>query len=284
MGYLDNVGLAHFYAGLKERFATKAAATQAAAGLMAAADKDKLDGIAAGANLAPNQNLLDNWDFRNPVNQRGVSTFTLNQHGLDRWRLFSGTCAVGSGYITLNGHMGQMIESSPSAWPFNGRPCTLSVMLADGTVKSVTLMPSATADIQGIVDGITSRMQNGSAWKVFSIITSSATQIAAVKLEAGTVSTLAQDAPMDYATALAKCQRYFYRYTGRYFVGKWNDVYNYANFSFPTTMRVAPAISNVISEQGWGTVSVFSADAQSIAFAASGNVGSCLGFDAIAEL
>ncbi len=230
------------------------------------------------------RNLLDNWDFRNPVNQRGISAFTPNVYGLDRWRVFSGACTVESGCITLNGHLGQMLESSPAVWPLNGQPCTLSVMLADGTVKSVTLIPNSTQDIGATVDGIQLLLQNGSVWKAFSVKTTTAVQIAAVKLEAGTVSTLAQDAPMDYATALAKCQRYFYRYSGRYFVGKWNDVYNYANFSFPTTMRVAPTISNVVSEQGWGTVSVFSADAQNIAFAASGNVGSCLGFDAIAEL
>ncbi len=230
------------------------------------------------------RNLLDNWDFRNPVNQRGISAFTPNVYGLDRWRVFSGACTVESGCITLNGHLGQMLESSPAVWPLNGQPCTLSVMLADGTVKSVTLIPNSTQDIGATVDGIQLLLQNGSVWKAFSVKTTTAVQIAAVKLEAGTVSTLAQDAPMDYATALAKCQRYFYRYTGNFFVGMWNTSYIYENFRLPVVMRAIPAIANIVSHPDWGTVSCYCTDASNVVFTSTGNVGCLWGFDAIAEL
>lgn len=48
---MDETGLAYLWNKLKAKFATKDAATQSAAGLMSAADKKKLDGIAAGAQV-----------------------------------------------------------------------------------------------------------------------------------------------------------------------------------------------------------------------------------------
>lgn len=51
-----------------------------------AADSAKLGGKAPEYYLQP-RNLLDNSDFRNPVNQRGVSSVTTTGYTIDRWFL-----------------------------------------------------------------------------------------------------------------------------------------------------------------------------------------------------
>ena len=54
------------------------------AGLIVADDSTKLGGKAPEYYLQP-RNLLDNSDFRNPVNQRGQTSYTGQVYGIDRW-------------------------------------------------------------------------------------------------------------------------------------------------------------------------------------------------------
>ena len=56
--YLDKDGLLYFWQKIKNLFATKDAATTSAAGLMSAADKTKLNGIATGAEV----NVQSDWN------------------------------------------------------------------------------------------------------------------------------------------------------------------------------------------------------------------------------
>ena len=74
-----------------------------------AANSAKLGGKAPEYYLQP-RNLLDNSDFRNPVNQRGQTDYTNNGYTIDRWELYSGAVGVSSlGYITTSGQMYQKI-------------------------------------------------------------------------------------------------------------------------------------------------------------------------------
>ena len=50
-----------------------------------AGDSNKLGGKAPEYYVQP-RNLLDNSDFRNPVNQRGKTNYAEGGHGIDRWR------------------------------------------------------------------------------------------------------------------------------------------------------------------------------------------------------
>ena len=84
------------------------------------AQVDQLDHTAQqiddGLNIArgvSNPNLLDNWYFGNPVNQRNVSgTIDAVGYFLDRWKLVSGSVTIGSNGITLNGTIVQILETA----------------------------------------------------------------------------------------------------------------------------------------------------------------------------
>ena len=73
------------------------------------ANSAKLGGKAPEYYIQP-RNLLDNSDFRNPVNQRGQTDYTNNGYTIDRWEIYNGAIGVTSlGYITTSGQMYQKI-------------------------------------------------------------------------------------------------------------------------------------------------------------------------------
>lgn len=194
-----------------------------------------------------NDNLLDNWDFRAPINQRGVTThWAAKQYGLDRWILDIGTCIVGSGGITLNSVLAQRMEALGATWPLNGRVMTVSIMLADGTIQSGQLVPSGTQTVTAQIGGITVGMYNeAQSWKVLNLNTNGVTiTIAAVKLELGTVGTLAQDPPMDYGAELLRCLRYALAYDTIERVRACVCSTNYIDFhvATPVPLRIVPSI------------------------------------------
>ena len=189
---------------------------------------DTLDTKAALTQIS-NPNLLDNPWFT--VNQRGQSSYTeLSKYTVDRWRT-EGTSAdfsidivsdgvqlkrnVSEGYLALS-------ELNESTLLTPDKKYTLSILYSDGTVKSNTFtVPTYEQSYLRIVStqshmgcqAIIDRSVSGS----YNIIVlydgdiSVSPTIRAVKLELGSVSTLAMDAAPNYATELAKCQRYFYK-------------------------------------------------------------------------
>ena len=62
-----------------------------------------------GIPLAPH-NLLDNSNFRNPVNQRGKTSYSAEGYSIDRWYFYNpngdGTVTINNGYISLTGGSG----------------------------------------------------------------------------------------------------------------------------------------------------------------------------------
>lgn len=150
-------------------------------------------GVLAALNNKPNRNLLDNWYFMNPVNQRGVSG-TISEAGyfIDRWKLVSGSVTLTSTGITINGTISQVLENAA------GTNVTASALTTTGIV-SVSYDNSS---------------------KTFTI-TGTGQTFVATKLELGSQQTLAhQDEDgnwvlneiPDYGEELAKCQRYYRRY------------------------------------------------------------------------
>lgn len=137
-----------------------------------------------------NPNLLDNWYFGNPVNQRGASgTISTEGYFFDRWKLVSGSVAINSGGIVLNGTIAQVLEHA-----------------AGQTVTATVLTPDGVTDVTPVYDDET---------KTFTVTTQGKT-IRAVKLELGTQQTLAHqengvwvlnEIP-NYGEQLRRCQRY----------------------------------------------------------------------------
>lgn len=182
-----------------------------------AAAEERLAAIEELPATPLNKNLLHNWDFRNPVNQRGQSSYTgSTDYCVDRWvRYANATVTVNSGYITLaastiiDSYLFQRMEGLP-----NG-VYTLSINI-DGDIKSTTLTwDGSTRAETTLVFGSKSiniglTFDTGSP--TFFVLPKSVASynIYAVKLEPGSISTLAYDPPADYGEELRKCQRYLF--------------------------------------------------------------------------
>lgn len=192
-----------------------------------------------------NKNLLLNWDFRNPVNQRGQMSYTGLEYSVDRWRIANpeGRLNVKDGYITLFGEgnhcwLCQPIESSIS---LTGKALTFSVMLINGEVYSCTSIWGSGYVLMS--DGLQCEWRNDSV----NIVVSNgySLNIAAAKLELGPISTLANDPPANYGEQLALCQRYCQRFEG--FVGfkqAASDSVIYPSVRLKTQMRVPPSLAS----------------------------------------
>lgn len=168
--------------------------------------------IAAGGS---NRNLLDNAYFVGggsqlgdgvfPINQRGQTSYSNSSYGIDRW---VGNYTLNAGYLTVNGFMYQI-----ASYPL-GVPLTFSAMLEDGSVVGGTLtITETTTQEYFYTDGSTIQLVKASGGGALMVWTGSSVNVKAVKLEVGTVSTLANDAPPDFGEELRKCQHYLYAVT-----------------------------------------------------------------------
>lgn len=188
------------------------------------------------ANSQSNPNLFDNAWFT--VNQRGFisGAVTNGTYILDRW-LFRDN---DSNITVSSGTNGLSIVGTPTNAGENlifqaieydripnsvGKEITLSVMLADGTVyksSHVLVSPTSSWQIQAAVDCGTFQVHlltDGTTPSTFQVYLKSKDEainatIRAIKLELGSVSTLANDTAPNYQQELAKCQRYFQKLDG----------------------------------------------------------------------
>lgn len=174
-----------------------------------------------------NPNLLINWDFRNPVNQRGQTSYTTEMntvYSLDCWQIGgNGSLNIEDGYIrvvrkTYFENLFQKIEKTSElagktiifsacidgqanmTFNVNGNYPMYAFRREEGigiTELSYTLPED--------VDSLEVIIQPSEDNKGFDLY--------AVKLEVGSISTLALDLmqPSDYTAELRKCQRYFQR-------------------------------------------------------------------------
>lgn len=157
-----------------------------------AGDGITISGSVIAAKVQPcNRNLLINWYFPNPVNQRDVSgTISSAGYFLDRWKLVSGSVTINTDGITLNGTMQQVLETAPVG------TVTASALTQAGVGEVVPTYNSATKTVT---------------------VTAAGEKLVAVKLELGTEQTVAhQDSSgawvlneiPDYGEELTKCMRY----------------------------------------------------------------------------
>ena len=225
---------------------------------------------AALYQMFDSRNILHNWDFRSPVNQRRLAEYAGDGYAVDRWRLFgeNASLRVKGSYITHTGGgtLGQFLEFPQQ---YSGLTVTASIFsrnrgTGDAHIAIVTHAGAAGIDwrVAGIafippsenwqITSFTTILPNNITSLNFGISGANAVNdIQAVKLELGTVSTLANDPPMDLGRELAVCQRFALRPNisahfsahvfgvGGHPLGIWFLV------PTPVTMRVAPSISNI---------------------------------------
>ena len=210
-----------------------------------APDSSKLGGKAPEYYIQP-RNLLDNSDFSNPINQRGISRdyqYFSNAYTIDRWKLDNRT--GGQAGIKLS-EIGVVISNSGNYSEFmqyviadTGKKYTLAVGTGDG-VKILSGVPSANPESQFL------KMKLSTQGYVKCYITIPSSEItlhwAALYEGSYTADTLPPYVPKGYAAELAECQRYYLPVSEYWNMGVILTGTGYICLNIPTNikMRISP--------------------------------------------
>ena len=207
-----------------------------------AGENISIDGSVIATKAFPcNPNLLDNWYFGNPVNQRGQTSYPGGAYAVDRWLPTAGneSVSVGNGYLTVTSRSSGAAVDQPMEMVFPvGTTLTLSALMRCATSNAgVQCWCGQDASGNNIYSG-TGKVTGTGGWELasvtFSIPDSVKTvklsprfrataadtvyDVKAIKLELGAQQTLAHqengvwvlnEVP-DYAEQLRRCQRYLY--------------------------------------------------------------------------
>lgn len=232
-----------------------------------------------------NPNLLDNWYFVDPINQRGLNEYATFGYTIDRWKFnrASDKLTLTQNWIRVEasemyGGIWQQFDSAFGAKP--GTKFTFSVLFnsvpdgwyidthlvsKDSIVKNWnSIDTSQPLPLISIVIDVPNNYvpQPDDFFKLFiatNILNPQPCEIIAAKLELGTEQTLARqdsngnwilnDPPPNYALELLKCQRYYLGFKRWEFWPVIDIQLNYVDFTIPTPveMRAAPAIINLVS-------------------------------------
>jgi hypothetical protein len=168
--------------------------------------------------LRHTRNLLDNWDFRNSVNQRAQTSYT-SGYAIDRWLLTgTATLTANNGHITVSGGSGGgslrlIIETELEQAIYT---LSFNVSAVSGNVNLVLQKNGGDYDTPvtkplsvGIVSGSGTPNASARYIAVVEFGANASVDLVSAKLELGSVSTLANDPPADCGIELLKCQRYF---------------------------------------------------------------------------
>lgn len=178
----------------------------------------------AALALRPGMNLLDNWYFADPVNQRGMTEYSGGGYTIDRWRsynLMPTAILTNQGIALSKGDWGQALLTDTLM------PGTYTISILTATNKLGYASAALGADAQTIAVNIGTNLKltfvykwqaNLSLFYVTNLESTTSEAIVAVKLELGPVQTLAHkegdtwvlnDPPPNKALELLKCRRYF---------------------------------------------------------------------------
>lgn len=168
------------------------------------------------------------------MNQRRQSSYSsadaaTDVYSVDRWYIFNGALAVGTENLTLthNANTNGCGFEQKNENVLVGKTVTLSVLDAGGNIYSVsgvaTNNGSLTVDIDTNWYAKVYFYSTYTQMRLYSTTSNAIISVRAIKLELGSVSTLANDEAPDYATELLKCQRYYQVYTEHIMTGYANS-------------------------------------------------------------
>lgn len=261
MTFLDDAGLAHLWSKIRAALSTKQNSLTGAPGQAVGFDPT---GRAVAQIGWSNPNLLDNWYFPDPINQKGRATYLGAGYTIDRWRITgrSSSLSLGTEGIRFTGTANTNWCKSYVKSSLAGQTVTVSVLgipltpngqfqaiiqttdpagkhttfTANGSNGFATLTAPIPKDAVLVAAGFRTFLKNGTAFAT------------AAKLELGRNQTLAHqdedgawvlnDPPPDKALELAKCQRYY-----QIFTDKALRPTRAADFRPP--MRVDPALGTI---------------------------------------
>ena len=216
------------------------------------------------------KNLLDNSDFTNPVNQRGNTKYIGTGYGIDRWYSRSATInieIVSNGIKFSNtGTARSSVDQTIDRPDLIGKPLTLVVEFADGSIKSGCVTIGSTDGWNAIVSWIT---PNASYIGLLNNGGRPAARLGVAGGENFTIKRLAvyegeynaaimpEYQPKGYAAEKLECQRYYVQFalnqSGNTIpMMAVTATQTYGFIPLPTKMRVVPTItaSGVVLRQG----------------------------------
>lgn len=246
---------------------------------------------------ASNPNLLENWYFADPINQRGQTEYTEPGYTIDRWYKQGGSIVTleSDGICSTGDTSFSGIIQSIDDWKnLIGQTITFSVLIPENTIPSastIEITNGSSSNIAGTVlsyysftgTGVFSvsyTVANNLSNKFLNIMldpgrssdNTKKIKIKAAKLELGSNQTLAhQDASGNWvlndpspnkALELAKCQRYYYSF-GTTLIGFG---YTYGGGTLVNgkliapQMRANPVLVNNKTRAGITTLDVAAAD------------------------
>lgn len=217
-------------------------------------------------------NLLDNSDFTNPVNQRGVTTTTDTGYNIDRWlkNNVSGIFSVGNGYVSMQANGAYWFFEQNVSGLKSGKTYTVAFCDDNGDIvlESFVLSTTMTRETDKTFNTTKIAVKLAMAYKangVYAVsLRGSDTTVlrliwAALYEGEYTADTLPDYVPKGYAAELAECQRYYYQ--------TWNGAKpasgstipgvetktaiaagRLAMVKFPVTMRISPTITLYTSD------------------------------------
>lgn len=220
-------------------------------------------------NQHSNPNLMDNWYFADPVNQRGQAEYTAGC-SIDRWIVNYGVeLKIEPGGISVSVNSGVENPTIYSPYSLSEIPKGMMVfsVIGNGVVYSMpfendgSATPRVIKSLPTAFGSIRAQVLAGNKFLVVLLVTQGTTCFfQAAKLELGPIQTLARqdadgnwvlnDPPPNKALELAKCQRYQVVYgssTNNFmlFTGKANTASTRAYFSamFPQPLAKTPVLT-----------------------------------------
>ena len=159
-------------------------------------------GVIPAPRCAYAHNLLDNSDFRQPINLRGETSYNTNSMAINRWKVLSGTFIVNSGYISTG-----FFEQKIRAESYKGH-YTLAAKRTDGNILAYS------QPIENAYHSTEARPSFGAIDDGFVRVTFPAGEYVWAVLYEGiyTADTLPPYHPKGYMAELLACQRYYYPY------------------------------------------------------------------------
>lgn len=261
--------------------------------------------ISDAVKYRTNPNLLDNWYFGRPVNQRGQTEYTENAYIIDRWKSGVKKAIVANKYITLqsNGTYSQIFQ--PFELQLAGKVVTMSTLINTHSGHNVGMLlydyandksysPNfivATTANQWMVVSTSFRVADNAPDKLNLIFYPDRTEagdqtvdILAAKLELGDTQTLAHkegdrwilnEIP-DFGEHLRRCQRFHLELPAIYWLPENADGTNRLTIPIPD-MRTIPVVTYEPADGNTGTLHYDANLAQknSIQFYATDVTGFC---------
>lgn len=170
-------------------------------------------------------NLLDNSDFRNPVNQRGATTVSSGGYFIDRWavRQSGMTASLGQSGMTISnsrsdntaGYIEQVLpDNVVNSTTHAGKTYTIAAK-TNGNIycATATIPNSATINVDSVNQIMLIYSQSAVKWVARCVVNQSGHQMTIewMALYEGeyTADTLPPYQPKGYAAELAECKRYY---------------------------------------------------------------------------